>query len=78
MPGGVLKTVSLCVNIFSVKCVCIVCCENGYYSVIINLVTTTVLYFEIREVHADQVPKIYCSHRNFIEKYGIEQFMSLF
>jgi len=54
--------VNLCVSIFSVKCVCIVCCENGFYSVIINFVNTTGLYFEIREVHANQVPKIFNVH----------------
>ena len=56
--GGGLKTVNLCVSIFSVKCVYIVCCENGFYSVIINFVNTTGLYFEIGEVHANQVAKI--------------------
>lgn len=76
--GGFLKRVNLCVSIFSLKRVCIVCCEIGFYSVIINFVTTTGFYFEIREVHANEVPKIYCSHWNFIEKcYGIEQFMSV-
>ena len=50
--GGGVKTVNSCVNIFSVKCLHIVCCENGFYSVI-NFVNTTGLYFEIREVHAN-------------------------